>query len=78
MKKMSQKQKVLQLLMSKPVVFNTELNKICFRYSGRIHELKKKNIFVSDGEYVKKGVYSYRLLTKPKDIDFDKCRIKEV
>ena len=77
MKKISQQKKILELLISKKSVTNLELNQICFRYSSRIHDLKQKNIFVSDAKYVKQGVYEYQLLTKPEFIDMDKCCFKE-
>ena len=44
MSKESQRDRILKLLQcyGKHGVTNVELNKICFRYGGRIHELRKR------------------------------------
>lgn len=44
--KQSQTARILDLLKTKGYATNTELNRICFRYSARLHELRKENHIV--------------------------------
>lgn len=46
MTKESQATRILKLLKSKRVVTNAQLNKICFRYSARIHELRNDGYII--------------------------------
>ncbi len=42
-----------------------ELNGICFRFGGRIHELRKLGCNIRSRR-VKQGLYSYRLISAPR------------
>lgn len=59
--------KVLRLLKEKRAVRNTELNKICFRYGARIHELRHEGhiiVSVSEGS----GLWTYHYMgLKPEE-----------
>lgn len=44
--KETQTSRILKLLKEKKVVTNAELNNICFRYSARIHELRKDGYII--------------------------------
>lgn len=61
-----QNKKILQLL-SKGSCYNTELNKIAFRYGARLHEMKKEGLKVIV-EYVEKGLYLYTATRIPKKL----------
>ncbi len=59
---MTQTARILRLLKSKRSVTNRELNRICFRYGARIHELRQEghkivSVHVKDGlwRFVYKG-----------------------
>ena len=52
--------RILGRLQSGPAT-NIELNEICFRYSARLHDLKKAG-FVYGKEKVEKGVWRYWLV----------------
>lgn len=56
--KMNQTAKVLRLLKSRRFVLNTELNRLCFRYGARIHELRKEGWNIQQ-ECIKPGLYRY-------------------
>ena len=49
--------KILKLLQKKQHVTNLELNRICFRYGARIHELRDQ--YQIECEYIKPGVFEY-------------------
>lgn len=55
----SSRERVLERLQQGPAL-NTELNGICFRYGGRIHELRQTG-FIILKEHVEGGVYRYTL-----------------
>lgn len=72
---MTQQYKILNALSLKMWVANYELNYICFRYSSRICEMRKKMI-----DIIKKqedGIWYYSLATPRRKIDFVKCCLKE-
>lgn len=56
--KQSQTARILRLLRSSNYVTNVDLNKICFRYSARIHELRSEGWQI-EREYVRQGVHRY-------------------
>ena len=53
-----------------------ELNGICFRYGGRIFELRDAGIDIEMKK--EKRVSYYRLVTPKTNIDFDNVRLKPV
>jgi hypothetical protein len=59
----SQKQKVLEALRrgGKFGILNVELNKICFRYGARIHELRREGYDIRM-QVDKKGLYRFTLM----------------
>jgi hypothetical protein len=61
---MTQTQKIIELLSRKKKVYNNELNKICFRYGARIHELRKMGYTIKT-ECEGLGFYSFSLISKP-------------
>jgi hypothetical protein len=57
--------RVLALFQAKQVVTNLELNAVCYRYGGRIHELRQQGYDIVTGE--KRGGivhYEYRGLKR--------------
>lgn len=64
---MNQTSKILKLLKQRKSkgVFNTELNRICFRYGARIYELRQDGYSISCIR-LKQGIYNYVLLGEPK------------
>lgn len=71
---MTQQQKILNRLKFRTWVPFEELNQICFRYSARIYDIRKKGIEIDNK--LKDGKWWYRLETDPIRIDFDKCELK--
>lgn len=61
MTKQSQTSRILALLRRKKFVTNIDLNKICYRYSARIYELRNDGWEI-EREYQKPGVYRYWLV----------------
>jgi hypothetical protein len=59
--KENQTSKILRVLKTNRYVYNTDLNKICFRYGGRIFELRREGHNIQK-EYVKPGVFKYWLV----------------
>lgn len=65
----SQTAKILRLLKEKGVIRNTDLNKICFRYSARIHELRREgHIIVSTP--LGFGLWSYHYMGERKEREY--------
>lgn len=69
-KHISKTAKILRLLLDKGTVTNVELNKICYRYSARVHELRKEGhmistLFLGDGLYS----YTYKGIKREKEYD---------
>lgn len=66
--KLSQTARILKLLKSKRQVSNNELNRVAYRYSARIAELRLEghNILT---ERVKEGVFVYSYLGHADDQD---------
>lgn len=60
-RRIPQTEKILALLKEKPYVTNVELNRICFRYSARILELRNDGHDIQR-KYLKPGVYKYWLV----------------
>lgn len=60
-RRIPQTAKILAVLKEKAYVTNVELNRICFRYSARILELRKEGHNIQR-EYIKPGVYKYFLV----------------
>ena len=60
MNKENQASKILRLLKTHPYVLNTDLNKIAYRYSARILELRNEGHPIQK-EYVKPGIFRYFL-----------------
>ena len=54
----SQTGRILKLLKRKGSVTNVELNKVCFRYAARLHELRREGHDILT-IYEKPGVYRY-------------------
>lgn len=64
--------KVLRLLKEKRAVSNIELNKICFRYAARVHELRHEgHIIVSVNEGYGLWTYHYMGLRPEEYADVD-------
>ena len=61
MKKTNQTSRILRELRDKRFVTNIDLNKICYRYGARIHELRKEGWNIQR-EYERPGVYRYWLV----------------
>lgn len=59
--KQTQTARILRLLKSNRFVTNADLNKICFRYSARIHELRDEGWEI-EKSYEKPGLYRYWLV----------------
>ena len=65
MKLSPQQQAIVDLLRDHQWHTNTELNAICYRYGGRIHELRNMG-YIIDGERVDNhGLWRFRLLAMP-------------
>lgn len=62
--KTTQTQKILNLLKDNSYVTNIQLNRICYRYSARIHELRNEGYEI-EREYEKPGVWRYWLVYEP-------------
>lgn len=56
--KESQTSKILKLLKEHKVVTNAQLNKVCFRYSARIHELRKDG-YIIVASRINEGLFRY-------------------
>ena len=56
---MTQADRILALLRTRPRT-NTELNRVAFRYSARLHELRRDG-YIINTERVKEGVFRYSL-----------------
>lgn len=68
---MTQSEKILNLLRSKKWVSNIELNDICFRYSARLHDLKKKGYIVEKKKHPDKpSIFLYSLTRDPDSMSF--------
>lgn len=59
--KLTQTKQILNLLKKRRYVTNIELNKICYRYSARIHELRSEGWDI-EKDQIKKGVFRYWLV----------------
>ena len=78
---MSHKQRILLALAeTKHFVFESQwihfstLNKVCYRYSARIFELRRERIDIAKKQI--DGAWCYKLMTDVEKIDFDKCELK--
>ena len=60
MSKETQASKILRMLKTHPYVLNIDLNRIAYRYSARILELRNEGHSIQK-EYVKPGVFRYFL-----------------
>ncbi len=58
--KTNQTAKVLRLLKTRRFVTNIELNRLCFRYGARIHELRREGWNIQR-QYERPGIYRYWL-----------------
>lgn len=58
MDKQSQSSKILKLFKEKGTVTNHELNRICFRYGARIHELRNDGYIIVTSK-LKEGLFSF-------------------
>ncbi|WP_024816937.1 helix-turn-helix domain-containing protein [Arthrobacter sp. 31Y] len=56
---MSQREKILQLLKTGPAT-NQQLNKVCYRYGARIHELRNAGHNIVS-EQIDRGLWQFRL-----------------
>lgn len=61
--KESQTKRILKLLKEKGTVSNAELNKICFRYGARLHDLRRDGHIIVTNR-VKEGLYTFTLQEK--------------
>ena len=59
--KTNQRTRILRELKDKRFVTNLDLNKICFRYSARLAELRKDGYNIQK-EYERQGVFRYWLV----------------
>ena len=62
--KPTQTERLLDLLADRRWHHMRQLNDICFRYGGRIHELRHEG-YVIEGERLKTGEWRYRLVAVP-------------
>lgn len=60
----SQTQRILGLLKVKRRATNLELNRICWRYAARVHELRREGHKILT-ERLKRGVYEYIYIGGP-------------
>lgn len=60
MKKLTQSQKIIRLLKGNKFVTNIDLNKIAYRYSARIFELRRDGWKI-EREYERPGIWRYWL-----------------
>ncbi len=76
--KKSQKRRILEMLILHwpSGVSNMALNRIGFRFGGRICELRKQGIDIETGKTTRFGTCLYRLLTPPDTIDLEHLRVK--
>jgi hypothetical protein len=58
-RRLSSRDHVLALLQAQRIVTNVELNAICYRFGGRIHELRQQGYDIVTGEK-RGGVVVYR------------------
>ena len=63
-RRLSAKERVLLRLQAGPAT-NVELNAICYRYGGRIHELRGEGYLI-DPEPLGRGVFRYTLRPQEK------------
>ena len=56
---MSQTTKILKLLKEKETVTNAELNRVCFRYGARLHELRRDGYIIVTNRINNDGLYSF-------------------
>lgn len=67
--RINQTERVLRMLQTNQFVTNLDLNKyVCYRYGARIHELRQAGHHI-EREYVKPGVFRYRLIKKPVQLE---------
>lgn len=59
MDKMTKMAKILKLLKTNKRVTNHELNKICFRYGGRIHDLRREGHIIKTNRLNNDGLFEY-------------------
>lgn len=59
--KNNQTARILRLLKDRRFVTNIDLNKICFRYGARLHDLRKEGYQIQR-EYERPGVHRYWLV----------------
>lgn len=75
---MTQKQRILALLMSARFVPSHDLARHNLQYNARIFELRRKGIEIErmqiPGHYGK--IDGYRLTTPKDKIDFENCRVR--
>lgn len=59
---MTQQQKILTMLKQAPnnTVTNVDLNKVCFRYGARIHDLRQQGHNITSRQ-VRKGLWHFTL-----------------
>lgn len=56
-----QTKKILEKLKRKSKVYNYELNKICFRYAARVHDLRKLGHKI-ESKCEGLGIWSFKLI----------------
>jgi hypothetical protein len=66
---MTQAQKILARLVESPAT-SRDLNNICFRFSARIHELRKEG-YVIRSERIKDGLFRFTLEGEPDGKSFE-------
>lgn len=67
MRKPTQAERILALLEERDSVTNLELNRICFRYGARIHDLREDGHNITS-KRLKQGVWEFRLNKEPKQL----------
>lgn len=66
--KETQSKKILNLLKSSSFVTNSQLNGICYRYSARIHELRKDGWNI-ERSHIKDGLWRYWLVRERQSVE---------
>jgi hypothetical protein len=62
----SQKMRVLRMLRSNEWVTNTDFCRAFLpNFRSRLSELRREGYEITEGEYVRKGVWKYRLMRSP-------------
>lgn len=64
---MTQKERILALLSDGRYHHMRQLNDICFRYGGRLHELRREG-YVIETKRIGEGQFEYRLIVEARQL----------